>query len=182
MNEEGVKELRRDCCGSGAKCISCNAPIDFAYIRQQGRGYLGETMMAIVAEGDRQRAFISPNENTYLLLTPLDPGFIQRHFSERQGSTYRYMDLMNSGFVHCSPTYYTYRFKHFSAEVQTRAEQDALAMVCLETICHPHGGKGNCLWSGSWGVFGFSVDQVANHLRLCVVGTLLNAQMRSVFR
>src|SRR5690606_14507512 len=48
---------------SGARCIFCNAPVDFAYIRAEGQqGRLGAHLSAVVAEGDRQRLYISPDQ------------------------------------------------------------------------------------------------------------------------
>ena len=48
---------------NGATCIACNASSPLSYVREQSKaGNMGEQMTAIVAEGDRQRLFLSPNE------------------------------------------------------------------------------------------------------------------------
>ena len=47
----------------GATCIHCGAPISFDYIREESReGRMGAKLMAIVAEGQRGRIYIAPDE------------------------------------------------------------------------------------------------------------------------
>ena len=42
-------------------CVACDAPVKMEYIHEQAKaGNMGVTMMAIVAEGKRKRAFLSP--------------------------------------------------------------------------------------------------------------------------
>ncbi|MFM9876500.1 MAG: DUF1156 domain-containing protein [Rhodoglobus sp.] len=45
----------------GAVCISCGTSVPLNYIREQGKSVgLGQALMATVAEGDRQRIYLSP--------------------------------------------------------------------------------------------------------------------------
>ncbi|GIV75826.1 MAG: hypothetical protein KatS3mg050_0220 [Litorilinea sp.] len=47
----------------GATCIACNTPVPFPYIRDEGKaGRMGAQLMAIVAEGDRGRIYLPPDE------------------------------------------------------------------------------------------------------------------------
>ncbi len=47
----------------GAVCIACNTPVPFPYIRDEGRaGRMGAQLMAMVAEGDRGRVYLPPDE------------------------------------------------------------------------------------------------------------------------
>ena len=47
---------------NGAVCIACNNAVPLSYVREQARvGNMGEQMIAIVAEGDRGRLFLSPS-------------------------------------------------------------------------------------------------------------------------
>ena len=49
---------------NGATCVACGSVSPLSYVREQSRaGHLGEVMTAIVAEGDRKRLFVSPNED-----------------------------------------------------------------------------------------------------------------------
>lgn len=47
----------------GATCVHCGTPIDFKYVRAEGRAHrMGEKLMAIVAEGKRGRVYCAPND------------------------------------------------------------------------------------------------------------------------
>ena len=48
---------------TGATCISCQAAVDLKYVRAEGReGRIGQQLMAVVAEGNRRRNYLSPTE------------------------------------------------------------------------------------------------------------------------
>ena len=48
---------------SGAVCLICNTPVPFSYIRAEGvAGRIGAQLMAIAAEGKRQRYYVAPTE------------------------------------------------------------------------------------------------------------------------
>jgi putative DNA methylase len=45
----------------GATCVACASAVNLAYIRAEGRsGRMGARLMAVVAEGDRQRVYLAP--------------------------------------------------------------------------------------------------------------------------
>lgn len=47
---------------TGARCVACQSGVDLKYIRLEGQaGRMGERLMAVVAEGVRQRVYTSPN-------------------------------------------------------------------------------------------------------------------------
>lgn len=48
---------------TGARCIACGTATPLAYVRSEGQeGRLRQVLMAVVAEGDRQRHFLPPTE------------------------------------------------------------------------------------------------------------------------
>ena len=48
---------------NGAICLACRTPVKLSYVREQARvGKMGETMTAVVAEGDRKRLYLSPTD------------------------------------------------------------------------------------------------------------------------
>ena len=48
---------------TGATCIGCGDPVPLAYIRAEGKaGRMGQQLMAIAAEGHRQRIYLPPND------------------------------------------------------------------------------------------------------------------------
>lgn len=63
-SKEGTKEGR----GGHFRCLLSGAPISVNYIREQGQaGRLGQRLMAIVAEGNRGRIYLSPTaEHTHI--------------------------------------------------------------------------------------------------------------------
>ena len=47
---------------TGATCLVCNTPVPLAHVRAEGKaGRMGAQLMAIVAEGDRQRIYLPPD-------------------------------------------------------------------------------------------------------------------------
>jgi putative DNA methylase len=49
---------------SGAVCLICNTPVPLSYVRAEGKaGRMGAQLMAIVAEGKRQRYYLAPTED-----------------------------------------------------------------------------------------------------------------------
>ncbi len=47
---------------TGATCLVCNTPVPLAHVRAEGKaGRIGSQLMAIVAEGDRQRIYLPPD-------------------------------------------------------------------------------------------------------------------------
>jgi putative DNA methylase len=48
---------------TGAVCVLCGTPVPLSYIREEGKaGRMSSQLMAIAAEGPRQRYYIAPNE------------------------------------------------------------------------------------------------------------------------
>jgi putative DNA methylase len=48
---------------SGAVCLICGTPVPLTYLREEGRaGRMGTQLMAIAADGKRQRYYVAPNE------------------------------------------------------------------------------------------------------------------------
>ncbi|MGH3635360.1 MAG: DUF1156 domain-containing protein, partial [Mycobacterium sp.] len=46
---------------NGAACIGCQAGVDLGYVRSEGRaGRIGQQLMAVVCEGNRQRVYLPP--------------------------------------------------------------------------------------------------------------------------
>ena len=49
--------------GNGGICITCDNPVTLDYVREQGKSdRMGEQMIAIVADGEGKRLFLSPND------------------------------------------------------------------------------------------------------------------------
>jgi putative DNA methylase len=60
--------------GKGATCICCSTPVPFDYIRSEGKaGRMDAELMAIVAEGQRGRVYLSPIQEHEEIATSAKP-------------------------------------------------------------------------------------------------------------
>lgn len=58
----------------GARCLVCEAPVPLKHVRGEGQaGRMGARMMAIVAEGKRQRIYVAPNSEHEAVAAIQDP-------------------------------------------------------------------------------------------------------------
>jgi putative DNA methylase len=58
----------------GAICICCSTPMPLDYVRAEGKaGRMGAQLMAIVAEGERGRAYLSPTNKDEEIVTSVKP-------------------------------------------------------------------------------------------------------------
>ncbi len=58
----------------GAKCIACGMPVPFDYIRSEGKaGRMAAQLMAIVAEGQKGRVYLSPTEEQASIAKQAEP-------------------------------------------------------------------------------------------------------------
>ena len=64
---------------SGASCIVCRQPVPFPYVRTEGQsGRMGARLMAIVAEGQRGRLYLEPNETHVERSQEADPKWMPK--------------------------------------------------------------------------------------------------------
>ena len=58
----------------GARCLICCEPVSFDHIRAEGKvGRMGQQLMAIVAEGDRERVYLPPSDEHVAAADKADP-------------------------------------------------------------------------------------------------------------
>jgi putative DNA methylase len=61
----------------GAKCIACSTPVLFDYIRREGRiNRIGQQLMAIVAQGQKRRVYLAPNNEHAAAATQAEPRWV----------------------------------------------------------------------------------------------------------
>lgn len=62
---------------AGAVCIACESPVDLKYVRSEGvAGRMSERLMAIVAEGGRNRAYFAPDDEQVAIALKAQPGWL----------------------------------------------------------------------------------------------------------
>lgn len=61
----------------GARCLACGTAVSFEYIRAEGRAKrIGAKLMAIAAEGNRRRIYLSANDDHENLASKAEPNWI----------------------------------------------------------------------------------------------------------
>ena len=74
-HKRGIND-RDTASGSGATCLSCKTPISSDYMHEQvTAGNMGQQMIAIVAAGNRQRVYVSPNSEDIQSATDVTPNW-----------------------------------------------------------------------------------------------------------
>ena len=159
----------------GAKCICCGAPVGFPYIRDEGKaGRMGSRLIAIVAEGDNGRLYVSPDEAHVKIADikkPADYPDAQLPVNPRDFKTPNY------GLTHFSHLFTPRQltalttFSALVKEAQHTAEQDALAAgMKNDSIPLAEGGTGALAYGQAIGVYlAFVVDKMVDyHSTICI--------------
>lgn len=81
VHNEGTAKLEGTVSRKGAVCACCGTPVEFPYIRAEGRANrMGTRLCAVVAEGNKERLYLSPDEDQAIIenfrieeRTPLGP-------------------------------------------------------------------------------------------------------------
>lgn len=116
---------------TGARCVGCGTATPLAYVRSEGReGRLGAQLMAIAAEGDRQRHYLEPDSGQIAAASirlPEDP--IETYLPEAALSyrvqaygMVRYADLFTARQLTALTT-----FSDLVAEARDRVRVDAVS-------------------------------------------------------
>jgi putative DNA methylase len=117
----------------GGRCVACGSAVALNYIREEGRaGRLGVQLMAIVAEGNRQRVYLSPTPEHVAaaevgIVTDAPEGDLPsnpRDFKTPNYGMTRWADLFTNRQLLALTT-----FSDLVTEVRERVLRDALAAV-----------------------------------------------------
>ena len=74
----------------GAICIACSTPVPFDYVRNEGRaGRMGAQLMAIVAEGQRGRVYLQPDEEHITIAAQAKPSGVPETDLPEQALSFR---------------------------------------------------------------------------------------------
>lgn len=171
----------------GATCVHCGAPIDFKYIRSEGREHrMGERLMAIVAEGKRGRIYCAPSIEQAAIANvskPDDYPDADIASNPRDFKTPNYgLATFSQLFTNRQLTALT-TFSALVGEAQKRAEADAVAAGLPDDGQGlDEGGTGARAYGEAIGVYlAFVVDQLTNQCSSICGWNAPNTQMRTVF-
>lgn len=152
----------------GATCVHCGAPIAFDHIREESReGRMGAKLMAIVAEGQRGRIYIAPDEVQIAAAdVPMPDDYPQGKLAYYPGhlNTNVYgLDEFWKLFTNRQLTALT-TFSALVGEAQRKAEADAVAAgLADDGVGLADGGTGARAYGEAVGVYlAFAVDKCSN--------------------
>ena len=152
----------------GATCVHCGAPVAFDHIREESReGRMGAKLMAIVAEGQRGRIYVVPDEAQIVAAdVPMPDDYPQGKLAYYPGhlNTNVYgLDEFWKLFTNRQLTALT-AFSELVSEAQKKAEADAVsAGLADDSLGLDDGGVGARAYGEAVGVYlAFSVDRLAD--------------------
>jgi putative DNA methylase len=149
--------------GSSFRCLMSDTPIPFDYIRTEGKaGRIGARLMAIVAEGERGRLYLSPTDEIETIAQRTQPPDLPETnlpdkalgFRLQEYGMTKWRDLFTSRQLIAMTT-----FSELVQEARERVRRDALAAAL------PDDGKP--LTAGGTGAAGYA-DSVAVYLAFIV--------------
>ena len=181
--KRGTKSGER---GSSFFCLISGTPMPFDYLRTEATyGRMGDRLMAIVAEGDRGRVYISPNQDMETIARSAQPqdapetdlpvkalGFrVQKY-----GMT-RWRDLFTSRQLVALTT-----LSDLVAEAMEHVERDAANVDLPDNRPLRDGGAGATAYAEAVGVYlAFAVDRCCNFSNSCTRWVPGNQKVMGLF-
>jgi putative DNA methylase len=171
---------------AGFLCIMSGTPLPYSYIREQGTaGHMGARLMAIVAEGDRGRVYLSPS--------PDHEAIARRAKPEWKPDTPLYgkcrVNVSNYGFETYGDLFTPRQlvalttFSDLVNEARENVKRAALAVgVSEDATPLRDGGTGSTAYADAVALYlSFQVDQLSNHLSTICAWHVNNEQLKSTF-
>lgn len=154
---------------SGAHCCVCHTPVDFQYIREFGKKHgLGSQLIAIVAEGEKKRCYISPTIHQIDVVNNIEiPSNIPISYLPEKALSFR---VQQYGMRHHSDLFTPRQllalttFSDLIADVIVRVRQDARA-AGMHDDEKPlaEGGNGALAYAQAIATYlAFAVDKMAD--------------------
>lgn len=169
VNYEGKPKMVSTVNRKGAFCACCGTPVEFPYIRNEGKeGRMSAKMMAIIVEGNRKRIILPTNAEQVLQSVcerpedypdaelPYDP----QHIAPPNYGLMNYSDLFTNRQLNTMV-----EFSQSIKEIKKRIIEDAKeAGMKDDFIPLSKGGKGATAYAEAICVYlGFAVDREANY-------------------
>lgn len=174
VHHEGKPAIEGTVNRKGAVCACCGAPVEYPYIRQESReGRMSAQLMAVVAEGNRGRLYITPDEEQILSAQ------VDKPEQYPQGELAYYPGHLNTNVYGLNEFHklFTNRqltalttFSELVSEAQKQAEADAVdAGLPNDHIALSEGGIGARAYGEAVGVYlAFNVNKLTDyHSTIC---------------
>lgn len=142
---------------TGARCILTGTPFPLTYIRAEGKaGRMGQRLMAVVAEGDRQRIYLDPTDDMEKVAASAEPEWKPESSlpdNPRNFNTPIYgLDSFDKLFTPRQLVALT-TFSDLVAEAREQVKADALAAGLPEGEPLRDGGNGALAYAEAVGVY-----------------------------
>lgn len=168
VHQNGQPKLEGTVNRKGAICACCRTPVEFAYIRQEGKSKrIGKRLVAIVAEGKNGRVYLTPDDKQAIIAEVSLPdnypqGTIPNNPRDFKTPNYGMSDFSEL-FTNRQLTTLT-TFSGLVAEAQIQATEDAIiAGMTQDNISLSECGKGATAYGEAVGVYlAFAVDRCAD--------------------
>lgn len=174
VHHQGKPKIEGTVNRKGAVCACCGTPVEFPYIREQGKaGMMGSNLCAVVAEGTNERIYL-PADSEQLLAAQVSkpeecPDAVLPH-NPRDFKTPNYgMTCFSDLFTNRQLTALT-TFSELVSEAQKKAEADAVAAeLPNDHIALSEGGAGARAYGEAVGVYlAFVIDKMTDyHSSIC---------------
>lgn len=168
VHHEGKPAIEGTVNRKGAVCACCGAPVEYPYIRQESReGRMSAQLMAVVAEGNRGRLYITPDEEQILSAQVDKPeqcpqgelAYYPGHLNTNVYGLNEFHKLFTNRQLTALTT-----FSKLVSEAQKQAETDAVtAGLPNDHIALSEGGTGARAYGESVGVYlSFLINKMAD--------------------
>ena len=172
---------------NGAHCAACDTSVPLEYIREEGRAHrLGQHLMAIVAEGQSGRVYLSPNAEQARIANVPEPADAPESDLPEKALSFRVqaygMTKHKYLFTNRQLTALT-TFSELVGEAQRQAEADALAAgrsADPTPLCE--GGSGAHAYGEAVGVYlAFGVDRESDFCNSVCRWSVTNEKPMNLF-
>ena len=171
--------------GSSFLCLMSDVPMPFEYLRSEAKaGRMGARLMAIVAEGDRGRVYLSPTPEIEAVAFSAKPHDTPEAKLPVKALGFRIQEYgMNNWADLFTPRQLMALTTLSDLVTEARVGHDAIvAGLPDDSTPLRAGGTGAKAYAEAVGVYlALLVDQVANHSSSVCGWNIANTQMRSVF-
>ena len=173
--------------GSSFLCLMSDVPMPFEYLRSEAKaGRMGARLMAIVAEGDRGRVYLSPTPEIEAVAFSAKPHDTPEAKLPVKALGFRIQEYgMNNWADLFTPRQLVAltTFSDLVTEARARVERDTIvAGLAGDSTPLRDGGTGAKAYAEAVGVYlALLINQVANHSSSVCGWNNVNTQMRSVF-
>lgn len=168
VHHQGKPKIEGTVNRKGAVCACCGTPVEFPYIREQGKsGKIGDSLCAIAAEGKNGRIYLSADSEHLIAAQVAKPEDYPEAIlpnNPRDFKTPNYgMKYFSDLFTNRQLTALT-TFSELVSAAQERAEADAVTAGLLDDhIALGEGGTGARAYGEAVGVYlAFSINKLAD--------------------